>query len=108
MPRAVAIIGASSDPAKYGNKAVRAYLRQGWTVHPVSPKGGTIEGLAVYRSILDVPGRLDRTSMYVPPSVGLTLLEDILQKGPGEFFLNPGSESDKLIETARTMGLEPI
>lgn len=108
MARTVAIIGASTDPAKYGNKAVKAYLRQGWTVYPVSPKGGTIEGLEVYTSLATVPDPVDRISMYVPPAVGLGLLEKIRAKSPAEFFLNPGSESDDLIEKAKSAGLSPI
>ena len=99
MP-SVAVIGASNAPHKYGNKAVRAYLRQGWTVYPVNPNEKTIEGLTVYASLADVPGPVDRVSMYVPPSVGITLLDAIKAKAPGELFLNPGSESDELIERA--------
>jgi len=107
MP-SVAVIGASSAPHKFGNKAVRAYRRQGWTVYPVNPTEKTIEGLAVYAALADVPGPIDRISMYVPPSVGITLLDDIKAKGSAELFLNPGSESDELVERATALGLDPI
>ncbi len=107
MP-SVAVIGASSAPHKFGNKAVRAYRRQGWTVYPVNPNEKTIEGLAVYATLADVPGPIDRISMYVPPSVGLTLLDAIKAKGSAELFLNPGSESDELVERATALGLDPI
>jgi hypothetical protein len=43
--RTIAIVGASADRAKFGNKAVRAYVRQGFTVWPVNLKETTIEGL---------------------------------------------------------------
>lgn len=104
----VAIIGASADPAKFGNKAVRAYLRQGWTVYPVSPRGGEIEGLPVFKSIVDVPRPIDRISMYVAPPVGMAMLNDLAAAGAGEIYFNPGSESDELIDAAREKGLEPI
>jgi len=104
----VAIVGASSAPNKYGNKAVRAYLRQGWTVYPVNPNETTIEGLTVYPTLADVPGRIDRVTMYVPPEVGLTLLEAIKRAAPSELFLNPGSESDELVTRAEALGLDPI
>jgi len=107
MP-SVAVIGASNAPHKFGNKAVRAYLRQGWTVYPVNPNETTVEGLAVYATIGDVPGPVDRVSMYVPPSVGITLLEAIRAKGSTELWLNPGSESDELVERATALGLDPI
>ena len=105
----VAVVGASADRSKFGNKAVRAHLKQGYEVFPVNPKGGQIEGLAVYRSIAEIPvEHLSRVSMYVPPSVGLTMLEEVAAKGCDEFWLNPGSESDELVGRAREMGLEPI
>jgi predicted CoA-binding protein len=108
MP-SVAVIGASNVPQKYGNKAVRAYRRQGWTVYPDNPTEKTVEGLPVYPTITDVPGPIDRVSMYVPPSVGIMLLEAIKTKAPAaELFLNPGSESDALIERATALGLDPI
>ena len=105
----VAVIGASNVSNKYGNKAVRAYLRQGWTVYPVNPNEATVEGLKVYRTVTDIPGTVDRVTMYVPPSVGITLLEAIKAKAPAaELFLNPGSESDELVDRAASLGLETI
>lgn len=104
-----AIIGASSDRSKYGNKSVRAHLAQGYEVFPINPKGGEIEGLIAFTSIADVPvENLDRVSLYVPPAVGLSLMEEIAEKGCKELWLNPGSESEELAEKARSLGLEPI
>jgi acyl-CoA synthetase (NDP forming) len=104
----VAVIGASSARGKFGNRAVRAYLRQGWTVYPVNPNETMIEGLRSYPSITAVPGPVDRASLYVPPAVGITLLEGIKKKGVGELFVNPGAESDALIAAAERLGLDPI
>ncbi len=108
MP-SVAIIGASSDRSKFGNKAVRAHLAQGYDVYPVNPKGGTIEGLTVYKSLADVPvDNLDRVSVYLPPAVGLKVLDEIAAKGCRELWLNPGSDDPQVIARARELGLEPI
>jgi predicted CoA-binding protein len=107
MP-SVAIIGASSAPGKYGNRAVRAYLRQGWIVYPVNPTEREIQGLKTYASITDIPGPVDRATLYVPAAVGLTLLDGIKRKGVSELFVNPGAESDELITKAEALGLDPI
>jgi predicted CoA-binding protein len=104
----VAVIGASNVPGKYGNRAVRAYLRQGWTVYPVNPKEKSVEGLPAYPSLTDVPGPVDRVTLYLPPALGLGVLEAIKAKAPSEFFVNPGAESDALISRAEALGLEPI
>jgi predicted CoA-binding protein len=105
----VAVIGASADRSKYGNKSVRAHLAQGYDVYPVNPKGGTIEGLTAYRSVGEVPvEHLDRVSVYLPPSVGISALDEIATKGCDELFLNPGSDSPEVVEKARDLGLNPI
>ena len=105
----VAVIGASADRTKYGNKSVRAHVAQGYEVYPVNPKGGEIEGLAAYASIADVPVEgLDRVSMYLPPAVGLGVLDAIAAKGCRELFLNPGSESDEVVAKAEQLGLNPM
>jgi len=104
----VAVIGASKDRSKYGNKAVRAYLLNDFKVYPVNPKEETIEGLKAYRSILEIPEEVDRATLYVPPNVGLKVIEEIAEKGVKELYFNPGSESAELVEKARKLGLNPI
>jgi len=107
MP-SIAIVGASADRRKYGNKAVRAFVQGGWTVYPVNPNAGEIEGLAVVTDIGSLPESLDRISMYVPPKAGLEMLRAIAARKPREFFLNPGSESPELVAAAQALGLKPI
>ncbi len=106
--KVVAIVGASTDPAKFGNKAVRAYLRQGWKVYPVTPKDETIEGLTPVRSVADVPEPIDRVVFYLPPAAGMKVLADVAAKGTDELFISPGAESDELLAEARRLGLQPI
>ena len=109
MPeKTVAILGASTDRSKYGNKSVRAHLKQGWSVYPVNPRGGEIEGLKVYKSLAEIPVKLDRISLYLPPHLGLVLLPEIAAAKPEEFFVNPGAESEELTEEAERLGLNPI
>ena len=111
MP-SVAVIGASNNPRKFGNKAVRAYLRQGWTVYPVNPQEAgltaTIEGLAPYPDIEAIPAKVDRAALYVPATIGQTLLAGIARKGISELFVNPGAESDELLAEAERLGLPVI
>ena len=107
MP-SIAIVGASTDRKKYGNKAVRAFKQGGWTVYPVNPGAAEVEGLPAFRSVAEIPGPVDRVSMYVPAQTGQAMLPDIAAKGPAEFFLNPGSESPELVAAARALGLNPL
>jgi predicted CoA-binding protein len=106
--RVVAVVGASSDRSKFGNRAVRAFLRQGYDVKPVNPNEDVIEGLPAYRTITEVPGPIDIVSMYVPAAIGIDLLEAIAARQPGELWINPGAESSALEARARELGLSPI
>lgn len=110
MPKpTVAILGASSDRSKYGNKSLRAHQQKGYDVYPVNPKGGQIEGLPAYPRLADVPvDHLDRISVYLPPPVTLTALDDIAAKGCNELWLNPGAESPEVVEKAIALGLNVI
>ena len=105
----VAIIGASSERAKYGNKSVRAHQAAGYDVYPVNPKGGTIEGLIAYRSLAEIPlEHLKRVSVYLPPVAGIDLLDEIAAKGCDEVWFNPGSESPEVLAKARALGLNAV
>jgi predicted CoA-binding protein len=106
--KSVAILGASSDRAKFGNKALRAFLQQGWTVYPINPKKVEIEGLSCYRSIADLPFRPQRVSAYLPPPILVTVLPDIAAKGCDELWLNPGTESDAVLAEAERLGLNVV
>ncbi len=108
MARVVAVIGASNDRRKFGNKAVRAFARQGYDVKPVNPNTATVEGLKAYASVADIPGTVDLVTMYVPPEIGERLLPAIASKRPAELWVNPGAESDALLAKAAELGLQPI
>lgn len=106
--KTIAIIGASTDRAKFGNKAVRAYLQRGYTVFPVNPKETIIEGLPVFKSIAEVPERPNLVSVYLPPPVLLKVLPDIAAKGCDELWLNPGTESAEVLALAEQLKLNVI
>lgn len=106
--KTVAVLGASSNREKFGNKAVRAYAQQGYTVFPVNPRESIVEGLTSYASIRDVPVRPDIISVYLPPPVGLASLPDIAARGCEELWLNPGADSPEVVEAAEKLGLNVI
>ena len=106
--KSVAVLGASADRAKFGNKAVRAFRQQGWTVYPVNPKETEIEGLPCYKSIAELPARPKMISAYLPPPVLLKVLPDIAAKGCEELWLNPGTESGAVLAEAERLGLNVV
>jgi predicted CoA-binding protein len=106
--KVVAVIGASSHREKFGNRAVRAFKEQGFTVVPINPHETEVEGLKAYASVLDVPGPIDMASFYVPPEIGEQVIDEVARKKIAEVWLNPGAESEHLIARARSLSIQPI
>lgn len=103
--KTVAVIGASTNRAKFGNKAVRAFAQQGCEVYPVNPRADEIEDIGACPSIAAVPVRPDIVSVYLPPALVLKELPAIAEKGCGELWLNPGTASPDVIAEAERLGL---
>ena len=108
MSKTVAVVGASSDRRKFGNKALRAFKAEGYRVIPINPNEREVEGMATYASVLDVPERIDMATVYVQPEVGLRLLPEFEQKQIEEIWINPGADSPELIADARRRKLNII
>ena len=96
------------DRQKFGNKAVRAFRQQGYTVFPINPKESEIEGLPAFKRIGDVPVRPQMVSVYLPPPLLVKILPEIAAKGCDELWLNPGTESDEVLAEAERLGLNVI
>lgn len=108
MAKSVAVVGASSNRAKYGNKAVRAFAAQGYTVYPINPREEEVEGLTAYSSVADVPGEVDEATFYLPPKWGLAAADAVIAKGVPFVRLNPGAESPELVAKLEAAGIEVI
>ena len=103
--KTVAVIGASSNRDKFGNKALRAFEKRGYTVVPINPREGEVEGHRAYASVLDVPGPIDLATIYVPPSRGMRVVEELAKKGVDEVWLNPGADRTDVVARAKELGL---
>ena len=108
MAKTVAVVGASGDRKKFGNKALRAFVAEGYRVIPVNPNEAQVEGLPTYASVLDVPGAIDMATVYVQPDVTLRLLDEFERKGIPEIWVNPGAEDDSVMSEARRRKMNVI
>jgi predicted CoA-binding protein len=106
--KTVAVIGASSNRHKFGNKALRAFEHQGYTVIAVNPNEAEVEGHATYRSVLDFPGTIDMATVYVPATEGVKVMEELARKAVPEVWLNPGADEDVVVDRARELGLNVV
>jgi len=108
MSKTVAVVGASSSRSKFGNKALRAFVDQGYRVLAINPNEAEVEGIKTYASVLDVPDPIDMATVYVQPEVTLRLLDEFQQKRIPEIWVNPGAEDDQVMAEARRRKMNVI
>ena len=108
MSKTVAVIGASSNRSKFGNKALRAFESRGYKVIPINPNEPEVEGHKTYPSVLDFPEPIDMATVYVPPGVGVRVMDQLAEKRIPEVWLNPGADETVVVDRAKQLGLNVI
>lgn len=105
-----AVVGASTNREKYGNKVVRAYQQAGMTPVPVNPRAETIEGEKAYASLTDIPGLelLRGVSIITPPKITAQVIDEAIGLGIQRLWLQPGAEHAEAIARAEAAGLSVI
>jgi len=104
-----AVVGASADRSKYGNRVLRAYADRGFTVYAVNGRGhATIEGLTAYAKLSDLPERPHGVSIITPPAVTERVVDEALALGIQHLWMQPGAESADAIARARNAGANVI
>lgn len=103
-----AVVGASNDRSKFGNRVLRHYIACGKRAIPVHPRESVVEGLPAVRSLRELREPVDGASVIVPPHVTMTVLDDAVAAGVRRLWLQPGAEDDAVIARAKTLGLELI
>lgn len=105
---AFAVVGASQDRSKYGNKVLRVYQQNGLTVYPVNPKADEVEGLVCYTDLASLPEPVHGVSIITPPSVTEQVVEDAAAADIRHLWMQPGAESERAVERAEALGMNLI
>lgn len=100
----VGILGASNKEGRYARLAQKILMEKGYEVIPISIRGGDILGLKSYKSIAEVPGKLDTLTIYVSPENMVRDLDDIVRADIRRVIFNPGTESDSIKKTLQDSG----
>ena len=92
----IALVGASNNPTKYGNKILLDLVKKGYNVAPVNTKEDTIAGIKSYKNILDLKESPSIINFVVPPSIGFQVTKELVEKKFDNFWYQPGAESEKI------------
>lgn len=103
-----AVLGASPNPERYANKAIRLLRSYGHEVIPVNPVFQEIEGLPVVKSLGDIQQPVDTLTLYVGPERAEPLVEQMVALHPRRVIMNPGTESAKLAQAFQEAGIEVV
>ncbi len=103
-----AVVGATDNPDKYGNRIVKNLRDRGYEVYPVNPKLEKVEGLRCYPSIVEVPVRVDVVDFVVPPKATEEILKQCKDLGLDRIWLQPGSESEAAIAFCQNNNLKVV
>ncbi len=106
--KSFAVVGASRDPSKYGNKVLRVYQRHHRKVYPVNPHTEEVEGLNCYPDLKSLPEKVDGVSIITPPSVTEHVVDEAAELGIQNIWMQPGAESEEAIQRAEKAGMNVI
>ncbi len=103
-----AVVGASANRDKYGNKVLRCYLQNGYQAYPIHPLDNQIEGCRAYPDLTSLPERVLSVSIITPPSVTERIVEECKVIGAINIWMQPGAESAGAIRSAEDNGMRVI
>ena len=103
-----AVVGASVDRSKYGNKVLRCYQQHGKEVSPINPRATEVEGLRAYPSLGSLPVKPKAISVITPPAITERVVLEAAAAGVTHLWMQPGAESEAAIRTAESLGISVI
>jgi predicted CoA-binding protein len=103
-----AVIGASTNRDKYGNKVLRCYLQNDRQVIPVHPKEKQIEGIDCLSSIADLPVAAESLSVITPPAITEKIVVQAAANGIKNIWMQPGAESPVAVKYCKEQGINII
>lgn len=110
--RVFAVVGASADRAKFGNKVLRCYQQAGREVAAVNRAGGTVEGLVAYPDLttatLELQGAPEAISIVTPPRVTEAVMREAVALGIRHAWMQPGAQSPEAVAIGRAAGMSVI
>jgi uncharacterized protein len=104
----IAVVGASTNPEKYGNIIVNNLKGRGYTVLPVNPKAETIAGLTVFPSLDAVERPVHIVNIVTPPPVTLKVLQKVAALGLPAVWLQDGSFDEAVLEYAASAPFKTV
>ncbi len=103
-----AVVGASNDPGKFGNRIYITLRSVGYRVRAVNVRESQVAGDEAFSSLVELPEVPTVVNLVVPPSVAPEVVRDAIAIGARAIWFQPGAENREAAALAREHGLEVI
>lgn len=103
-----AVVGANTDPDKYGNMIYRKLKSRGYNVYPVNPLYESVEEDVCYKDLTSLPEVPEVIDMVVSPKRGMAVIEEAARLGIKNIWLQPGTHNDEVMELIGRLGLTAV
>ncbi len=104
----IAVVGFSRTGKKFGNMAGKELMARGYEIFPVHPDVLEINGLTCYPNLKSLNGMVDSLLISIPPANVPPVLEEAAQTGLTHIWLQQGSWSKEVQQTADRLGLPVV
>lgn len=104
----IAVVGASRDPNKAGGSVPAGLQRRGFRIIPINPYAGTLFGERVYRSLADVPEKIDLVDVFRPAGEAADIARQAVAVGAQALWLQLEIRSDEARRIAEAAGLDYV
>ncbi|MFZ4056852.1 MAG: CoA-binding protein [Ferruginibacter sp.] len=101
------ILGASENPTRYSNLAVKRLLANAFPVVAIGAKAGQIEEIVIETEQIAFDN-IDTISLYLNPDRQKEYYNYILALKPKRLIFNPGTENDELVELAQQHQIQTV
>ncbi len=98
-------MGASLNPGRYSNLAIRRLVDQNIETTAFGIRGGTVSGIQIKDNFVDFQN-IDTITLYLNPSHQKEYYQKILDLKPRRVIFNPGTENPEFYEILRNAGVE--
>lgn len=105
MSKTTLVLGASENPERYSNKALKSLKERGFSAIAIGRKRGESDGISIQTG-QPILGKIDTITMYLNPKNQIEYYDYILGINPRRIIFNPGSENPELIAKAVAKGIE--
>jgi len=103
-----AVVGATENPDKFGNKIIKKLKRFGYEVYAVNPMYQEVDGEICYPSLSELPVKVDCVDVVVSPDKSINVLQEVIELGIENIWFQPGTFTPEIVDKSEQSGINTV